>query len=446
MSSGFVVRLHRRMVSFQQRRPGSRGGGHYPADSNPLRTIRQVVMMVTDKQKLHSIASAVSLLMFFGASAIANALTCAPAHFTLSEAYESADRIIVGLITECKEEVSRDAWVSGGSECSFTSLEILKESVPARDYNGVTSSAACGLSLQVGSQYLLFLNSRNQPMQFSAPLDGDQPMARRANDYLRMLRDFRNGAVGDLAEPWLFGKISGYCTAWHRVGGNTISFRRAAPGTPQQPMPDWTQETTGGKKVYRAIVPTYDVDSQSPSEEAEMVVFGEIPEYSNDALTLTVNLLETPPAPVREATLSAGDRTWSLIRMETDLSVLGRPVHKMVEYFAIGDVAEQVLSAMTRPSAIVVAATVVESTMDSALPGAPPPDEDFVEMAPSMDNGFGQVAPGLTRRTATLNDRAARTYRTRKEPPATVLRVETRSTQLPNVIQSFRACYSGDEQ
>lgn len=434
---GFVAWLRRRMVSFQQSRPGFPGGGHYSAEGNPLRTIRQVVMMVTNKQKLHSIASAVSLLTFFGASAISHALTCAPGHFTLSEAYDEADSIIVGLITECKEEVSREAWVSGGSDCSFTSLEILKESVPARDYNGVTSSAACGLSLQVGGQYLLFLNGQNQPMHFSAPLRGDRPMARRANDYLRILRDFRNGAVSDLAEPWLFGEFSSYCTVRHRVGGNNISFRRATPGTPQQPTPDWTQETIGGKKVYRAIVPTYDADSRSPSGEAEVVVFGEIPENSNDALTLTVSFPESSPAPVREATLAVGDRTWSLNRMETNLAALGTPVYKMVHYIRTGDVAEQILSAMTQPSNIVVTATMVESTMDSEFPGAPPPDQDVVKVVP---------APDSPRPSATLNDRAARPYWTRKEPPAAVLRVESRSTQLSNVLQSFRACYAGDAQ
>jgi hypothetical protein len=129
-------------------------------------------MMLTERQMRHAIASIFSILTFFGAPTITHALSCASRHFTLSEAYEAADSIIVGLITECKEEVSSDPWANGGSDCSFSSIEVLKEPSPARDYSGVTSSSGCGLSLHVGGQYLLFLDSKNQPMHFSATLSG----------------------------------------------------------------------------------------------------------------------------------------------------------------------------------------------------------------------------------------------------------------------------------
>ena len=406
-------------------------------------------MMLTNRQTRHVIASTLSVLALFGVPTISHALSCAPRQFTLSEAYEAADSIIVGLIAECKNEISTDQWANGGSDCSFTSLEVLKESVPARDYSGVTSSSGCGLSLHVGGQYLLFLDSKNQPVHFSAPLSGDRYQAQLANRYLRIIRDFRNGVVNDLAEPWMFGESDGYCSIWHSIRGNQIRFTGRTPDAPQQPKPDWTQETINGETVYRTTVPLLDADTKLPSGDAEIVAFGEVPDYPDDALMLRVSLPERSPAPVRQATLSVGARTWSLNRMEMNLSLPGASAHTVVEYYGAGDVAEQILSAMAQPSDIVVSAAVVAANIDSdPTPEVPPPDQDSFVRAPSKGDYFGQALPetSFTRPAVTPSVRAAGSFGAQKEPPQPVLRFESRSTQLSGVIQSFRDCYAGDEQ
>lgn len=395
----------------------------------------------------HKIALTLVILTFLGAPTVAPALSCAPRLFTLDEAYEAADSIIVGLITECKEETSSDPWANGGGDCSFTSLEVLKESVPARDYSGVASSSGCGLSLIVGGQYLLFLDSKNQPMRFSVLLSGNQYQAQVANRYLWIIRDFRNGTVNDLAEPWMFGESDGYCSLRHSVRGNQISFGRRTADAPQQPKANWTQETINGTTVNKTIVPSYTADSKMPAGNVEIVVFGDVPDDAGDALMLRVSLAERSPAPVRQAIFSVGNRTWSLNRMEMNLSLLGGSAHKVVEYYGAGDVAEQILSAMAQPSDIVVSATVVASDLASAPPEVSPPDQDTLILAPSKDVYFGQPAPetSSTRPSATPKARAGGSYGVQEEPPNSVLRVESRSTQLSSVIQSFRACYAKDE-
>jgi len=405
-------------------------------------------MMLTDRQMRHRIASTLSVLALFGVPTISHALSCAPRQFTLSEAYEAADSIIVGLITECKEEISSDPWANGGSDCSFSSIEVLKESVPTREHIGVTSSSGCGLSLHVGGQYLLFLDSKNQPMHFSATLSGDRYQAQLANRYLRIIRDFRNGAVNDLAEPWMFGGSDGYCSIWQSIRGNQIRFSRRTPDAPQQPKPDWTQELINGEMVYRTTVPLFDADTKLPSGDAEIVAYGDVPDHLDDALVLRVTLPERSPAPVRQATLSVGDRTWSLNRMEMNLSLPGASAHTVVEYYGAGDVAEQILSAMAQPSDIVVSAKVVASNVASAPPEIPPPDQESFVLAPTKDVYFGRAAPetSSTRPSATPKVRAAGSYGAQEEPPEPVLRVESRSTQLSSVIQSFRACDAGDEK
>lgn len=64
------------------------------------------------------------LLAVLLAPTSANSLSCGDTQHTLSEAYESADSIIVGLVTDCKEEVSSEWWVEGSAGCYFTDLEV----------------------------------------------------------------------------------------------------------------------------------------------------------------------------------------------------------------------------------------------------------------------------------------------------------------------------------
>ena len=163
---------------------------------------------------------------------------------------------------------------------------------------------------------------------------------------------------------------------------------------------------------------------------------------------LSVSLAERSPAPVRQATLSVGDRTWSLNRMEMNLSLPGASAHKAVEYYGAGDVAEQILSAMAQPSDIVVFAAVVAANIDSdPPPEVPPPAQDSFVRAPSKGDYFGQALPeeSSTKPAVTPSARVAGSYGAQKEPPQPVLRVESRSTQLLGVIQNFRACSAGDE-
>lgn len=333
-----------------------------------------------------------------------HALSCAPGHLTLSDAYEAADSIVVATITECKQEVSSDPWASGGDDCSFVSLEVLKDSVPARDYGGVASSSGCGLSVHVGNQYLLFLDSENRPMAASAPLGGDHYLNQQTSQYLRILRDLRNGRVSDLAEPWLYEEIGDFCSITQSIKGHQISFSRRMPDAPPEPKTEWVVETIDGERVYRATVPLVDLENRLPVGDAEIVAYGDIPDYGN-ALRLSVSLEGMSPASLRHASLSVGHRTWSLNRMEMNLLLhAGASGHRSIEYWAAGDVAEQILAAMAQPSEIVVTVSIV---------------------SPNADSGVRDV-PLL-----------------REETPNPDLRLESRSTQLSAVIGRFRACGAG---
>lgn len=380
----------------------------------------------------------------------ASALSCAPRVFTLSEAYDAAESIIVGLVTECEEEISRDSWANGGSGCSFVSLDVLKESNSARDYRGVASSSGCGLSLHVGRQYLLFLDNENRPMRFSAGLNGGQYPTQLSNSYQRILREFRDGVIRDLREPWMFREYEGSCSLSHTVGGHRIDIGRGTPKSQERLAKDWTREKVDGKTVYRGQTHSIGANSSSPSYDVEVVVTGDIPEYPNDAQMISITLQEQTPVPVRQATITVGSRSWPLYRVEEFISISNMPPMTQVSYKVGGEVSEQILSAMSKPSDVVVSAVLVNSpNVDSeSPPEVSPLDQGSMAPAPQGDDYFSQLPPesGLMKPETASSGGAIRAYGSRRKPPEPVLRLETGSTQLPAVLKSYQACYEGVER
>jgi hypothetical protein len=396
------------------------------------RSVRRATVLMT----------AIVILFALATSAYAN--VCAERLFTLSEAYEAADSIIVGLVTECRQAVSSEPYASGGADCSFTGLEVLEDSVSARDYSGIVSSSGCGLSVNVGEQYLLFLDSENRPLWFSASLGGDRYESQRASQYLRILRDYRDRRVDDLAEPWIFRGSEGYCSVSQRVKGSQISFSRRTPDAPPQPELVWSQDTANGETVYRATSPLIDADNRLADGEVEIVAFGDNPGIDDDALFLRVSIREGLTARARKTTVSVGDTTWSLNRMEMHLSLGDAAKHTSIDYWQAGKAAEQILSAMLRPSDIVVTATLVLPNADSESRDAPQPGQGTVAVSEPKGNFLGR-APTTTRSTspsAALTPRDGSPYPAWEEPAEPVIRVESRSTQLSSVIQRFRACFA----
>lgn len=372
-----------------------------------------------------------------------HALSCAVRNFTLAEAYEDASSIIIGIVTECREPVSRDPWTNGGADCSFDSLEVLKASKPARDYRGVASSQACGLSLQVGSQYLLFLDDQNRPLYYSAALDGDRSFTQLPHAHATILRQFRDGRVADLSGPWFFQEFADTCAMSHSAGGHVIAFRKPKSGT-RQPTVDFTREVVDGRAVIRAkAVPVGESPSLDPPI-VEIVMPADAPEYPPDGIKLSVTLLEGQPAPERRAVLAVGSRSWPLYRVEMSIFFDRVPIQPPIEYHAGSGAAEEILAAMSEPSDVVVSASLVKPP-DTA-------DDSVGEAAPSTFGSFGASPPGATSsapdlRDSTVTGPSMSTYpqrstarQQRSEPPPPEIRLETRSTQLASVLEQFEGC------
>lgn len=375
----------------------------------------------------------------------ARALSCAQQTFTLNEAYAAAHSIIIGMVTECLEPVSSDPWAGGGADCSFDTLEVLKASKPARDYRGVASSAACGLSLQVGNQYLLFLDDQNRPLQYSAGLGGEHYTSRMASNHVRILREFRDGVVSDLSDPWISMEHEGNCMLSHTVGGLRISFSQRKAGAPPLPV-DWTRETIDGKTVIRSKPGSAGADPRAP--DWQVVLPGDVPEFSPDAQMLGVSFQDVRPAPERQATLTVGSRSWTLFRQETSITLGGTQVESLAEYRAAGETSEEILTAMMKPSNIVITASLVSPSTND-----PEPEPTLSAQEPVTVYNLDEIVPapatlGSNRTASSTSQGTGRAPRRQlpTEAPEPVLRIETRSTQLPAAAAEFKACVGETER
>lgn len=384
---------------------------------------------------LVALATGVLLLML---PIAAGALSCASPVNTLAEAYDAADSIIIGLVTECAEPVSSDPWASGGAGCSFDTLEVLKASNPARDYRGTADSHGCGLSLHVGNQYLLFLDAENRPLRYSAGLNGDPALAPMPREHVRILRQYRDGAISDLSDPWLFWEHAGTCTMSHRVGGHTIMFTKQNDDNLPSAS-DFSREIVDGKIVLKGKAAAPVDVPQRAEPDITIVMPADAPEHPFDALMLNVMLAEPEPVPVRRAVLKVGSATWPLHRIETSISFGGPRAHRAVAYHVGGKTAEDILSAMLEPSDVEINATLVAQPLTEEERRSVQPDFSIApggDIVPSSTSReFGSTTPPVSPRPGESTLR--RRHTDAAEP---VIRIETRSAQLAAVMDSFRAC------
>lgn len=118
--------------------------------------------------KSRGIGLACSLLAMIlgGLVSVSSALatSCIPVQSTLQEDYELADAIILAQVSSCAHGDPIMDWNCEDRLFNLDVIEILKDSVPSRDYGGAYPGAdaawGCGLSYKLGETYLVFLNGK----------------------------------------------------------------------------------------------------------------------------------------------------------------------------------------------------------------------------------------------------------------------------------------------
>jgi len=142
------------------------------------------------------------------------AFACSCKTPTLESRYAASENVFTALMTG--GEVT-DERVGNSPKLSmyFEVTEIFKGTVPFEHFSGHAGGGTCGISLQIGIEYLFFAPDTGEVGLCSGilPVSGVADRAALAGSrYLDALRDFKSGKNDDLAEPWQFFERDGICT------------------------------------------------------------------------------------------------------------------------------------------------------------------------------------------------------------------------------------------
>lgn len=330
-------------------------------------------------------------LLIMGAcySSSAIATSCAGVSSTLQEDYDQAESIILAQVSGCADQSLPQNNSCPNQLYSFTTLEVLKDSVPSRDHDNDLQGAdmsGCGMYFGVGRNYLLFFDENgNLNHNASGYLNGADVRVYSTNDRLDIIRQYRDGLIPDLSEPWKFMDTGLNCTISHRFKGGamTLSFYYASKD--YGPM---TMDISYGPDGEIQ----YDPKPYPPGREPPKVeIIG--PEFERDSVMIDVSL-ENPEQFVEGSTsIKIGQQSWPLQRTTVVVDAFGIDKHTVHSDVIGGESALEILDAMN-------------GSRDIAISGVP-------------------IGIGATPVTETP------------------VRYETKTTQLPNAAKKFSACADG---
>jgi hypothetical protein len=180
-----------------------------------------------------SAASVVAALLLVGLLAAnrADATTCIYSPSTLADSYANARGVVVAQVTGCAGRAVPTNGYCPDHLYHLSVLEVLKDSVPARDFSGAYRGAGfmdCGTALSLGQTYLLFVTETGSlDHDAGGALKAKAARTRQLQQTLQILRDYRDGKIGELADPWSFVDNGLSCDLQHEVAGQELAFSYA---------------------------------------------------------------------------------------------------------------------------------------------------------------------------------------------------------------------------
>ncbi len=251
------------------------------------------------------------------------ALACSCVNSSLQEKYDAADRIFVGQAAECIEGTLT---ADGSCPTGRWRLSVIEALKGSGDSPVLTERSSCPLWLQIGKNYLIFMNKGGGPSICNGSLALREPPDSRANERLRQLRDYRDGKTENLYPPWVFQEVESTCTLGHTFGNTSLRFAYSTRAT--QPPENGMIE----KFVVKTPLPDH--------------ITGEGMQKTVNFSATFMNHQDIVPASTR---IKVGDRRWSFETMEVELKLRGseRPLTIHNE-FLTGSQALDVLQALTQ--------------------------------------------------------------------------------------------------
>lgn len=194
-------------------------------------------------------------------------------------------------------------------------------------------------------------------------LKGPYPQTREVQGKLEILRDYRDGKVSDLSDPWIFTDIGLSCELKQRVAGHEIAFRY--PYAEQLGEYSYSIEfDNDGNPSLTNPMPVSLAFGQGMTREIDG------PEFVPRSLSFSVQFLYYLKTERDTATVSIGERMWSLQSLTTRLLRDGRELSSHSIDLAFGETAQQIFDAMLTPSDVTV---IGQATSAVRVTGAPAP-------------------------------------------------------------------------
>ena len=141
------------------------------------------------------------------------ALACSCASQSLENKYEGSENVFTALITG-GEATSERVGNSPKLKTHFEVSETFKGTIPFEHFSSHADGNSCGISLQVGVEYLVFAPDSGKIGLCSGivAVSGESEQAAAAGSkYVDALRAFKSGENDSLAEPWQFFEQQGIC-------------------------------------------------------------------------------------------------------------------------------------------------------------------------------------------------------------------------------------------
>jgi hypothetical protein len=138
---------------------------------------------------------------------------CSCASPSLEDKFESSENVFTALITG-GEATNERVGNSPKLRTFFDVTETFKGTVPFEHFSSHSDGNSCGISLQVGVEYLIYAPDTGKIGLCSGivVVSGESEQAAAAGSkYVDALRAFKSGQNESLAEPWQFFEQQGIC-------------------------------------------------------------------------------------------------------------------------------------------------------------------------------------------------------------------------------------------
>jgi len=298
----------------------------------------------------HIVAVAVVAAYLFLAPSPATATTCARLISTLADDYENSDGVVIAQVGGCRQGIPPENNRCPDERYHLDVVEVLKDTMPSRDLSGTYAGRGfmgCGLALNLGQSYLLFVTAEGILNQTgSGALKGQSPLTRTIQENVRILRDFRDKKIQDLSGAWHFSDNGLSCELRHRVNNQSLSFGYTYfdnDGYSYSLRPSWDDDGNVTYNPVRSRSPgKIEVEYNGPDAEIQEVLFSAY--LNNDVETIEDS-----------STIEVGGRSWKLYTATYSIRRSDKlPRNNSVAEVAVGDDANDILRAMLEPSDIVV--------------------------------------------------------------------------------------------